>query len=177
VSTGFLVVLALTFVLAGCGSTSEPSAPPAAPETVASSTTAALPTSTTQGVRTVPLGTEVRTALGNTVTVDGFDPAVTSRNVQPLSGRVFTAIDVGGCISSTSASAADGPGPAFFELVLADDSRSRALISGVRVPELRASRLAPGECIRGWISFEPPAGVKAVAVVFNASTLVRWTIP
>jgi hypothetical protein len=175
------VLCVLALVLAGCGGSSGPAPPAPGPETSTSVTTAPAPapapTSTTQGVRTVPLGTEVRTALGNTITVHGIDTAVASRGVQPLSGRVFAAVDVGGCISSTSASAAEGPSPAFFELVLADDSRSRALTSGVKVPELRASRLAPGECVRGWITFEPQAGVKPVAVVFSASTLVRWTLP
>lgn len=106
------VLCVLAVVLAGCGGSSRSAPQPASPETSASVMTAPAPTSTTQGVRTVPLGTEVRTSLGNTITVHGIDTAVASRGVQPLSGRVFAAVDVGGCISSTSASAAEGPSPA-----------------------------------------------------------------
>jgi len=171
-------MVALLIVTAACsGDSPEATQPPLAEVsssiTTASPTTAAATTTTAALTAGVRIGTEVKTALGNTVTVYSFDPAVSTR-LTASAGRTFTAIDVGGCVVGSSAPA-DGPGPAFFQLVMPDDTRASPA-SPVKEPALRVTRLAPGECIRGWVTFESPAGVRPVAVVFNASTLIRWTL-
>ncbi len=130
----------------------------------------AQPTTTLPGSN--PIGTEIRTALGNTVTAYTYQAVPVDRSTPtPAAGTAYAAVDVGGCVATGN----EGPNPQYFELVMPDASRLRPAVP-VRQPALRSTRLAIGECIRGWITYEVPIAARPVALVYNASSLVRWTI-
>lgn len=159
--------IAAALAVGACGGDEAP-APP--------SSTAAGPTTTTLASQVITIGTEVRTARGNTVTVHGIEPVAARAGFPtPAVGRAYVAADVGGC-QARPGPGGEGPDPSAFELVMPDNTRARSTIP-IREPSLSATRLAAGDCVRGWITFDAPAGVRPVAVVFNASTLVRWTVP
>lgn len=162
----------------GASPTSAP-APTTAPTTTIVSTTlntgqvlnTSSPPTTTQPAGN-PIGTEIRTALGNTVTAYAYQAVPTDRtSPTPAAGTTYAAVDVGGCVATGN----EGPDPQYFELVMPDASRLRPAVA-VKQPPLRETRLAAGECIRGWITYEIPTAARPVALVYNASSLIRWTI-
>lgn len=174
-----VVLLAGALVLTGCGGTDAGAPPaPAVDSTTIDTGQVIAPapassTTTTPALRANALGTEIRTALGNTVTVYAYEPLPMERSFPtPSAGNGYAAVEVGGCVSTGS----EGPDPQYFDLVLPDWSRLRPTFA-LKQPALRATRLAVGECIRGWITFEVPTSTRPQAVVFNASSLVRWAIP
>ena len=114
------------------------------------------------------IGRTVTTAEGNEVTVlraeegDGVG-----------SGLVLHEAEVEIC------AAADGDGaptaPGFFRAVIRDVGYRRPSPT-VRSPALPSSRLAPGECERGWIGFPVRATEDVVGIALLASTTVEWSL-
>ena len=65
--------------------------------------------------------------------------------------------------------------PFYFQLQMGDNSRINATVP-VKDPALNATTLtAPGDCVRGWVSFQVPTGAQIVYVVDTQSTpIIKW---
>jgi hypothetical protein len=49
-------------------------------------------------------------------------------------------------------------------------------VDGGRQPALTATSVAPGECARGWLTFDVPAGQTPRYLVFSSSSTIYWAL-
>lgn len=126
----------------------------------------------------VPMGQSVRTQQGNVLTVYQLQsPAAYAE-----SGYVIAAADVGVCASSSTTVVTQAPGvlvkagisPQFFSVGLDDGTLQEAQIPGVKDPALPVQLLAPGQCLRGWVTFHVPEQKKTAYVLFRSLSVIRW---
>lgn len=143
-----------------------------------STTRATLPTTTTTRPTDYAMGSTLTITPGDhKVTVYTYKAPVTSDNrfTQPKAGFIFAAVDIQQCAGSGG----DRFGPNRFdwELAMPDNTRLKAG-STVVEPQLGSSPLAPGDCIRGWVSFEVPTGDTPRHVVYNEVTTggAKWRV-
>lgn len=173
-----LVVLAL--VLAGCGDTTikpeaavqtTTTAAPVQPFTSLATTTTARPT--TEG----PLGTTFTVSPGDRkITAYTFRAPVESSNrfTTPKAGMQFAAAEVQECAGP--AGERFSPNRFDFELAMGDNTRITAGVE-IQQPQLAASPLLPGDCIRGWVSFEVPAAGVVTSVVYSSGNArAKWRV-
>jgi len=119
------------------------------------------------------------TPSGRTVTLLTYDQPWTSTDkygfVKPADGKEFATIDLKGC-----AGPADDPrgfNPFDFTLAMSDSTRIETAIVG-RDPSLHSAPLQANDCIRGWVTFEVPAGQRPVAVVYTSGrNSAKWVVP
>jgi hypothetical protein len=59
-----------------------------------------------------------------------------------------------------------------------DDTRLQTALATAIEPALPLSNLAPGDCVRGYVTFEPPQGESPKFVLFEQSTAppIKWAI-
>jgi hypothetical protein len=143
-----------------------------------SATTA--PTSTTAPNGALAMGTAGKTPRGNTITVHSYEqPAtgISSYRSPQGAGNEFAAIDVEACATSGQASTVNSFN---FKLQMPDNTR-RDVTSG-KDPALNFTNLAANDCVRGWVTFEVPAGQRAAYVTYDDSSLstggtpLKWTV-
>jgi hypothetical protein len=125
-----------------------------APKPVGSS-----PTPTPAGLK---VGDTAHTPAGNTVTFHAWD-------------ATLPAADVEMCAGSGGPAAYN---PLYFQLQLADNTRADPNLAGPKAPSLPSGTLAPGQCVRGWVSFVP-SSERPVALVLATTTgePVVWHLP
>lgn len=99
------------------------------------------------------------------------DPARAEPGVEPASGHRYVAADIEGCAGRDVKAATLNPYQ--FELQMPDNRRVTADV-GWRSPPLHDTTLPPGDCVRGWITFE--VANDPAFVVFASSSIVRWRI-
>ena len=121
----------------------------------------------------VKLGDRVDTAQGN-VNVYAYEDPVSPPGATPHPGNVFADIDAEGC-AGPNAGPNTGIGPQFFYLQV--DQSAYHPVGTSKEPALRATRLAPGQCARGWVTFELPQGAKPQYAIFNSSKVIAWQLP
>lgn len=180
-------VLALAgFALAGCGDTTiTKDAAPAETSTAPSTTVATVATTrsttptTAAPVTEGPLGTTFTVSPGDRkITAYTFRPSVapTSQYAsQPKAGMQFAAAEVQECAGP--AGERFSPNRFDFELAMTDNTRVRAGVE-VAAPQLASSPLLPGDCIRGWVSFEVPTANAVRMVVYSAGNAsAKWRVP
>jgi hypothetical protein len=106
-----------------------------------------------------------------------YYPQVQSQNqfMQPKAGMEFGAINVEGCANNDAQSFSLNP--FFFNIQMPDNTRREAAFP-VAEPPLNHTDLAPGECVRGWVTFEVPQGQKPNAIYFKpmGGESARWNI-
>jgi hypothetical protein len=128
----------------------------------------------------VSVGQPVRTAQGNVITVYQFQsPAAYAE-----AGFVIAAADVGVCASSSTTVVTQGPGvvvhagitPRFFSVQMADGTVNEAQFPGVKDPALGEQLLQPGQCLRGWVTFQVPEQQKPTYVIFRSLSVIRWHV-
>lgn len=95
-------------------------------------------------------------------------------------GNSFWTANVQQC-SSPTAKGATSANPFDWSMQTADNSRVTHGFYTVREPALHATDLAPGQCVRGWITFQVPTATPAVKVVYSgggwdSTTILRWSI-
>ncbi len=150
---------------------------PGATTTAAVGATGTTPTTTSATTpaqaSVTKLGSRVDTAQGN-VTVYAYEAPVSPPGATPQPGNVFADIDAEGC-AGPSAGPNTGIGPQFFYLQLGQSAYHPVGTS--KEPALRATKLAPGQCARGWVTFEIPQGAKPQYAIFNSSKVIAWQIP
>ena len=181
-----LVVLALA--LAGCGDTTiKPEAAP--PETTTTTavvpftsvvtTRATLPATTTTARPTTegPLGTTFTVSPGDRkITAFTFKAPVESANrlTTPKAGMQFVAAEVQECAGP--AGERFSPNRYDFELAMTDNTRVDPGIE-IQTPQLSSSPLLPGDCIRGWVSFEMLTTATVKFIVYSeGNASAKWRV-
>lgn len=144
-------------IVSGCGQTTP--TPPPSPTPV--------------GV-IVALGTPVDTSKGSIV-VHAFVAPIPASAATPFPGDVFAAADVEAC-GGPHADATTGITPARIHLQVGRYSIPPSA-TPQRQPALRDSPLAPGHCVRGWVTFELPQGARPAYVIFQGTEVIGWRIP
>lgn len=184
-----VALLAVAAALAGCEDTT---VTPEAASTTTEATTnnvqreaqraaAAAPSTTratTPPVTEGPLGTTFAVNPGDRkITAYTFRSPVepTSRfAAQPKAGMVFAAAEVQECAGP--AGERFSPNRFDFELALTDNTRIQAGVE-VQAPQLASSPLLPGDCIRGWVSFEVPAAGTVRHIVYSTGNAsAKWRV-
>ncbi|MGS2619521.1 hypothetical protein ACVCAH_34175 [Micromonospora sp. LZ34] len=191
------VALLVTVTVGGCGDDDQAGlSPAAAATTAASNPTAAVPSSTPSATASTsqqvdpyaprPMGKSVTTADGGAVaTVYAYRQPVARRAPRPdeQAGYVWGAADVKVCAGKTypqGISVSHGP----WTLVYADDTQIEASSTGYnQFPEPEypwgEKLLAPGRCVRGWITFPVPSNKRPVAVEYapeDEPVAPRWAV-
>lgn len=145
--------------------------------TAPSTTRATVPATTAPPTTEGPLGTTFTVSPGDRkITAFTFKPLVTATNTFTTAkpGMQFAAAEVQECAGP--AGERFSPNRFDFELALADNTRVRAAIE-VQAPQLASSPLLPGDCIRGWVSFEMPSGATVRHVVYSAGNAsAKWRV-
>jgi len=131
------------------------------------------PATTPSQASVTKLGTRVDTAQGNVV-VYTYESPVSPAGATPAPGDVFADIDAEGC-AGANAGPNTGIGPQAFYLQIGQSAYHPVGTS--KEPALRPTRLAAGQCARGWVTFEIPDGAKPQYAIFNSSKVVAWQIP
>lgn len=120
------------------------------------------------------VGDAAVTASGNEITIHSFEYVPADEFYQPEPGFRFAAVDVEGCADPDSATAAD-LNPYDFNLQMPDNTR----LDGdyyVREPVLNATTILPGDCVRGWVTYQVPEGTTPANVIFTGSSIVKWAV-
>ena len=102
------------------------------------------------------------------MTVFGYTApvAATARNAKPApTGQEYAQVDAQSCAGP---SAANSVGPADFVLQLSSGGQVGPRLN-VRDPALYQNRLQAGACIRGFITFQIPAGTTGSLVIYLPS--------
>lgn len=131
-------------------------------------------TTTTTAALIFSVGDKVSYTDGSTAQVFSYVTKVVSTNQfeQPAAGNTYTAADVQICAGS----AVESVNPASFELAMADNTRARETIA-VKSPALHLTSVGPGDCVRGFVTFEAPLAVAVAYVVYTESrTPTRWKV-
>ena len=121
------------------------------------------------------VGDAVETSRGNVVTVYAYEQPVAPPQYWPVTdGAELAAIDVEGCNKGDSTLSLN---PFDFELVMGDNTRRDSEV-GLREPALNYTEVGPGECVRGWATFEVPVGQRPIEIVdINTEPTVKWKVP
>lgn len=128
--------------------------------------------------KTFAQGEKVETKTGNFVTFHAYGPAKSDNQfIKPKEGKEYAAIDMEFCAGLAVEEGAAGANPFDFAIQLPDNTRGEQTID-IKEPGLHDTTLPPNECVRGWITFEIPAGQKATFVLYNGEdTIVKWAVP
>ena len=123
----------------------------------------------------VAMGETATLASGDQITVYSYTSSVASNNqfLTPKSGNEFSVIDAEACAGTAQMSI----NPFSFGLQMPDNSRVNSGISALD-PSLHAASLAPGDCARGYVTFEIPQGQAPNFVLFDQSNAppVKWSV-
>lgn len=141
------------------------------PHDVAAGATAA-PAAATAAPKADPrVGQEVTLGDGSKYTVYALVPW-TSTNMfeKPAAGTHFLTADVQECAGSTSGDA----NPYNWSLQANDNTRVQPYL-GSREPALHSVTIGPGQCDRGWVTFEVVNSATIVKVVTDQGDGIRWT--
>lgn len=166
------VAVALSLLgLAGCAAADNSAAPK---KVEPKAQPGVVETTTTVTARPVfHVGDTVELPSGNQITVHALGDYVSGNQFEkPDPGNKFVALDAEGCAVKAAASL----NPFQFELVMPDNTRQQISLMGSKEPGLHDTDLMVGDCVRGWVVFEVPAGQTPAAVAFTGSTGVRWLV-
>jgi hypothetical protein len=177
------VLAGAALALGACGSTAGPNQPAALstpttgrPSTTTTAAPAASGGSTTSS--TSPPGPPLRigengtTRDGNTIRVLSYQQPVAGTVLEAGAGQEFAAVEAEVCAGRRSVPRVS---PDSFKVELTDGSRRGRIYFGPKEPQLADTSLPTGQCARGWISFEVPEGKRPAFVVFQGSSVIRWS--
>ncbi|HEU5085683.1 MAG TPA: hypothetical protein VFU14_20245 [Acidimicrobiales bacterium] len=183
--TGSLAV-AMAVLVGACGSNDSGDGPrlaeAATTTTDGATTTTTEATTTTSAAIEFVIGDRVETSRGNLLQVHGYEQPVASGNefIEPDPGHEFAVVDVENCVGPDTESDLPLPVSSFdYVLQMPDNTRREpAVTSPAREPTFRTAQLfAPGECYRGFITFEIPIGQRPAFVIDTATAPpVRWAV-
>ena len=108
----------------------------------------------------------------------GGPPSSFSEYFQPDPGTEWVAADVEACAGPESKNFSISPFE--FELQLADNTRAESNFMS-KDPSLNHTELSPGDCVRGFISYEVPTGKKPIKFIYNELTFfsgakIKWVL-
>jgi hypothetical protein len=132
----------------------------------------------------IPSEADIKRTVGETATLEnGNSVAVLSGQsgvpaedsvYKPRAGMDFFVIEAKVCVSESATE------PSYFtprEFSLLNDDTVRRMASvPTKLPALRGSSVAPGECNRGNITFQVEDGEEPQAVVYEGSSVVEWEL-
>lgn len=124
--------------------------------------------------------------VGDTVTIEEgarvtvhscLSPVSPNSNKQLAPDFEFSAIEVEGCAGPNQENFHFSS--ANFYLQMADNTRFKVdYFSDTKFPVLHSSRLLPGDCVRGWCTFQTPKGERPIFVIYQHNqSIARWAIP
>lgn len=114
---------------------------------------------------------------GGSLTVRSFEsPVPTPEYMEPDSGKEYSAIEVEWCAGPSREEELEDVRPSSFELQMPDNTRYSSDVVA-RDPDLPYTMLLPNDCVRGWISFQTPQGVKPAFAVFTGTdSVIKWAL-
>ncbi len=180
-------VLVLVTSVAACGGSSTPKAKVIGN---ASSSSTSTTTTTTLPSNVGKVGDKIQSALGNVETVYAYEqpsPPVQFRT--PDAGMEFAAADIELCVNADltkdpDTGAAIPPDkqyvsatPFDYELMMPDNTRLQPTF-GAREPGLNATNIERGQCLRGWVAWQVPVGVRPVSIIDTKTgpPSIQWRI-
>ena len=132
----------------------------------------------------VPAETDIQRTVGETATLDNGNSVtifsgqsgVPSEDsvYEARAGMDFFVIEAEVCASEDSAEASYFTPREF--ILLNDDTVRRMASVPTQLPALRGSSVAPGECNRGYITFQVEDGEEPQSVVYEGSSVVEWSL-
>jgi hypothetical protein len=148
----------------------------------AQSTSPPPPARSTTTLRTdFALGDKVTTAEGNTVQARTFELPIKTTGAyppRPAAGSQFGAADIEVCAVGDARAAGRLANPPGYSVKFSDNTEAEGSLGQERKPGLPARNLVPGECVRGWVSFEIPKTERPTFVAFDfMGTAIRWALP
>ena len=176
-----LTVVLLVAVLAACGGGSKQAASTSTTSTTTTSTTTTTTAPTTTAApttTTLPGAGDAITTSKGTFTMHEFqNPAQPTHRMTLTAdpGNHFAAVDFEVCATSSPASFSP------LDLVVVDSANRRWETWNVQDytndPRLRSTTVSPGDCARGWVSFQVADDATPVAVLeTDPSPPARWTL-
>jgi FlaG/FlaF family flagellin (archaellin) len=169
-----IALLIAVLVIGGCNASSQP-VPQKQKETATTT-----PTTQEKPKTNFAIGDMVRFKDNQTIVAYSYLPEVNSSNqfLQPKPGNKYVAVDVEGCAAS-NASTATQLNMFSFELVMSNNTRISPTVSIIE-PGLNSVDLLPGDCGRGYVTFEIPKDQKPSSLTFKPLAAnqqpVKWTL-
>ncbi len=173
-----LIMLALASLSAACDTNTAASTGSGAEEKKITSSPARDPR--------LVLGDTATTAKnGTTLTVLSYESPSTVKGARPERGFEFSAIEVKGCAGPNSENSLMQIGPEAFVLRLSDGTRLQPEGSDekakVKEPALQSMNPLPGECGRGFVTFQTPTGERPELVLYDEQFVLKksiaWKVP
>lgn len=177
-----LLVAALTV---GCATEKDTGQPQLADPTT---TTEAPPTTAGETTTTQPpeptefkIGDRVETGRGNFITLHAFEqPVAPPQYSEPSAGNEYAAADVEFCAAvpppDDTGTNVYPVGPGDFELAMKDNTR-RSFDIGIKEPAMNYTDVAVDDCLRGWITYQVPAGQRpASLVILQTDPPIRFVL-
>lgn len=135
---------------------------------------ASEPEAATEEPEDLVVGDAAATSSGNEITIHGFEYVPADDFNQPEPGFRFAAIDAEGCANPDSETSAN-LSPYDFSLQMPDNTRLNGDFFA-REPALEATTVLPGDCVRGWVTYQIPEGEAPASVVFTGSSIIKWAV-
>ena len=122
---------------------------------------------------------------GTTLAVLSYESPVTVKDTEPDRGFEFSGIEVKGCAGPDSENSLMHIGPDAFVLRLPDGDRLQPEEFGgkakVKEPALESMNPLPGECGRGFVTFQTPKGERPELVLYEEQFVledtIAWKVP
>jgi hypothetical protein len=186
VAIGFSALSIVGIVACGGGSDAKAKVIGHASSSTSSSTT----TTTTLPSNVGKVGDKIRTQLGNVETVYGYEqPSPAPQFMTPDAGKEYAAADIEACVNADltkdpDTGAAVPPdqqvisvNPYDYQLMMPDNTRLQPTF-GAREPALNATDVEHGQCVRGWVSWQVPIGVRPVSIVDTKTgpPAIQWQV-
>jgi hypothetical protein len=142
------------------------------------STSPETPATNTSSTRNHLVGETAITMSGDRLTVHSYEsPVAPLPYMQPEEDYEFVALDVEWCTSPNSRTTLIEAHPTRFNLHMPDNTRLPRHARQFKEPVLHSTRLEPGDCARGWVTFKKPKGVKPRYIMYtDGRSLLKWRI-
>lgn len=121
------------------------------------------------------MGETAATSAGNEITVRSYEYVPPTDIWQPEPGFEYAAADIEACASPDLEGSVD-LNPAAFNLQMPDNTRVETDV-GVKEPSLDFTTLPPGDCVRGFVTFQVPQGETPTYLIFTgSSSIIKWAV-
>lgn len=169
-----LITLALVSLSAACG-----------PDTAASAGSSTeekqkVTASPAKDPRLVVGDTATTASNGTTLAVLSYESPSTVRGARPEQGFEFSSVEIKGCAGPNSENSLMHIGPGAFVLRLQDGTPLPPEEFGekakVKEPALQSMNPLPGECGRGFVTFQTPRDERPELVLYDEQFVLKNTI-
>ena len=129
-----------------------------------------------QAGQTLRVGDTADLKSGGTLTLVSGEVGVPKDEASypPDRGMEFFVVDLKACVPDTAKE------PVFFSPrefgLLGSDKVRRIASAPAKMPALRGTRVSPGNCNQGYVTFQIEKGADPGSVIFEGSSVVRWDL-